>query len=71
MHRWLLDMAERALWTAAQAFLAVFTVTDVSSARAAGVAAVGAILSVLKSAVAARIPNTVSPASTVYGGPYG
>lgn len=69
MERWLADMAERALWTALQAFLATFTVTDVSSARAAAVAAVGAILSVVKSAVASRIPNTVSPASTIYGGP--
>ena len=36
------DALERAIWTAAQAFLAVFTVGDMASAKAAGVAAVGA-----------------------------
>ena len=53
------DIAERAAWTAVQAFLAVFTVTDVSSARAAAVAAIGAALSVAKGFVATRVgPDT-------------
>ena len=33
------DLLERAIWTGAQAFLAVFTVGDMASAKAAGVAA--------------------------------
>ena len=37
------DVLERAIWTAAQAFLAVYTVGDLASAKAAGVAAVGAL----------------------------
>lgn len=62
-YRWLADMAERSLWTGVQAFLAVFTVTDLSTARTAGVAAAAAILAVVKAAVAARIGGTISPAS--------
>ena len=51
----LLDLLERAGWTAAQAFLAVFAVTDVSSAKAGLVAAAGAALAVLKGVVASRV----------------
>jgi hypothetical protein len=61
--RWLADMAERALWTAVQAFLATFSLTDLSTARTAGVAAGAAVLAVLKAAVAARVAGTISPAS--------
>jgi len=49
------DVVERALWTAAQAFLAVFLVTDTSSLKAAVVAAAGAGLSVVKTAVTQRV----------------
>ena len=49
------DALERAIWTAAQAFLAVFTVGDMASAKAASVAAVGAGISVLKSIVATQV----------------
>ena len=49
------DVAERAAWTAAQAFLAVFLVTDVSTVKAALVAAAGAALSVVKGFVAAKV----------------
>lgn len=66
MRRWLLDTAERAAWTAFQAFVATLSLSDLSTARTAGIAAVGAFLSVLKSAVAAKIPGTISPASVVY-----
>ena len=53
------DIAERAGWTALQAFLAVYTVTDVTSTKAALVAAVGAALSVLKGFVATKVnPQT-------------
>jgi hypothetical protein len=53
------DIAERAGWTALQAFLAVYTVTDVTSTKAALVAAVGAALSVLKGFVATKVnPET-------------
>ena len=50
-----LDVLERAAWTAAQAFLAVYVVTDVSSAKAALVAAAGAVLAVLKGFVAGQV----------------
>ncbi len=49
------DVLERAAWTAAQAFLAVFVVTDVSTAKAGLVAAAGAALSVVKGFVASQV----------------
>jgi len=42
------DMIERAAWTFAQAFLAVFVVSDLASAKTAAAAAVAATLSVVK-----------------------
>ena len=57
------DLLERAIWTGAQAFLAVFTVGDMASAKAAGVAAVGAGISVLKSVVATSIGDSSSAAT--------
>jgi len=42
------NMIERAAWTFAQAFLAVFVVSDLASAKTAAVAAVAAALSVVK-----------------------
>lgn len=65
MRRWLLDTGERASWTAVQTFVATFAISDLSTARTAGIAAVGAFLSVLKSSVMARVPGTISPASSV------
>lgn len=52
------QVAERAILTFAQSFLAVFTVTDVSSAKGAAVAGVAAVLSVVKSFVATRIGDS-------------
>lgn len=49
------DIIERAIWTAAQAFLAIFTVADLSSAKAAGVAAMAAAISAVKSIVASKV----------------
>lgn len=50
------DVLSRAAWTAAQAFLAVFTVEGgVVSAKAAAVAAIGALLSVLKTFTAQKV----------------
>lgn len=60
-----LDIAERALWTFAQGFLGVFTLTDTGSARAAVVAGAMAVLSLLKSVAATRANGTISPASMV------
>jgi len=42
------NMIERAAWTFAQAFLAVFVISDLASAKTAVVAAVAATLSVVK-----------------------
>jgi hypothetical protein len=49
------QIAERAISTFVQAFLAVFLVADVSSGKEAAVAGVAAVLSVAKSAVLTRI----------------
>lgn len=65
MKDWAIDTAERMIWTFLQAFLAVITLGNMSTVRTAGIAGAAAALSVLKSAVAARIPNTISPASVV------
>jgi len=42
------NMLERAAWTFTQAFLAVFVISDLASAKTAVVAAVAAALSVVK-----------------------
>jgi hypothetical protein len=60
------DLLERAIWTGAQAFLAVFTVGDMASAKAAGVAAGAAAISVLKSILATQVGDSNS-ASTLKG----
>lgn len=65
---WLRDCAERATATALQTFLALVlagSLTDIATLKAAAVSALAAALSVVKSALAARIPGTVSPASVV------
>jgi activator of 2-hydroxyglutaryl-CoA dehydratase len=49
------DIAERALSTAIQSFLAVFAVSDMSTLQTAGVAAFAAAVSVIQRAVAARL----------------
>lgn len=65
MKDWAIDTAERLIWTFLQAFLAVITLGNMSTVRTAAIAGAAAALSALKSAVAARIPNTISPASVV------
>ena len=55
MKDYIKDLAERVLVTALGAFLAVFSVTDLSSAKAAGIAAVAAVLSLLKGLIAAKV----------------
>ena len=61
------DALERAIWTAAQAFLAVFTVGDLASAKAAGIAAVAAGISVLKSVVATQVGDSSTAATLPRG----
>jgi hypothetical protein len=65
MKLWILDTAERAAMTFAQAFLATFMIGDMTTVRTAGIAAAAAALSVIKSAIAARLYGTISPASVV------
>jgi hypothetical protein len=63
---WLRDTAERSIATFAQTFLALLlagSLADVATIQAAAVAGLASALSVIKSALAARIPGTVSPAS--------
>jgi hypothetical protein len=59
---YLADLAERCVWTALQAFLSVFTVTDLSTAKAAGVAAAAAVLALLKGVAARRVGDRNSAA---------
>jgi hypothetical protein len=56
------DLVERVIVTFAEAFLAVFVVTDVSSAKAAAVAGAAAVLSLVKGIVAKKAAdqNTAS-----------
>jgi hypothetical protein len=58
------DVAERALWTAAQAFVAVYTVGGVDEAKSALTAAVAAGISVVKGFMATQVGNPKS-ASTL------
>lgn len=49
------DWFERTIWTAVEAGLAILVVTDVSSLKAAGVAAAAAGIAAIKSLAKARI----------------
>jgi hypothetical protein len=49
------NMLERAAWTFAQAFLAVFVISDLASAKTAVVAGVAAALSVVKTYAQDRV----------------
>lgn len=48
------DTVERAVYTAAEAFLAVFVVTDLSTTETAASAAVAALISVVKTVIVQR-----------------
>lgn len=65
MSKYVKDLAERVLLTAAQAFLAVFVVTDLSSAKAGGIAAAAAVLSLVKGLVAQAVASPDSASLTV------
>ena len=72
--RWLIDAAERVIVTALQAFAALLIaapIIDMSTLKAAGVAAIAAGLSALKAIVAKGFgdPESASLASSVPGGP--
>jgi hypothetical protein len=58
------DIAERALWTAAQAFVAVYTVGGVDTLKSACTAGVAAGISVIKGFMATQVGNPKS-ASTL------
>ena len=49
------QVAERAALTFVEAFLAMFVVTDLSSAKGAAVAGLAAVISVVKSFVATKV----------------
>ena len=53
------DIVERSVATFLQAFLSVFVVTDLSTAKAAWAAGVAAVLAVVKSAAKARLSRNV------------
>ena len=49
------DWVERALWTAVQAFVAVFVVTDLSTLRSAATAGLAALISSVKTVAKDRL----------------
>ena len=49
------NMLERAAWTFAQAFLAIFVVSDLASGKSAAVAGIAAALSVIKTYAKDRV----------------
>lgn len=57
------DIAERALWTAVQTFIAVYTVGGVDELKSAFTAAIAAGLSVLKGFVATKVGDPKSAAT--------
>lgn len=57
------DIIERAAWTAAQAFLAIYTVGGVDELKSAAAAGVAAGISVIKGFVATRIGDPESAAT--------
>lgn len=59
------DIAERIFFTAAGAFLAVFTVTDLSSAKAGLVAAAAAAVSLIKGLIASQVGTADTASLTV------
>lgn len=71
------DAIERAIATAAQSTLAVLgadvidVIGDVDWKGALSVAAGGALLSILKALAAAKVANTISPASLAHTNPEG
>lgn len=65
MKTWAIDTIERAAFTAAETFLAVWVVTDSSTATSAAIAAVAAAAAVIKAALASRRTGTISPAGAL------
>lgn len=63
MGKYYKDLIERVAWTAIQAFLAVFMVGNVNSAKAGGIAAAAAVLSLLKGVAATRVGDPESAAT--------
>jgi len=57
------DIIERAVWTAVQAFVAVYTVGGVDELKSAATAAVAAGISVIKGFAATKIGDTESAAT--------
>jgi len=49
------DIIERTAWTFAQAFLATFAVSDLSTLKSAAIAGVAAALAVVKGAAKAKV----------------
>lgn len=58
------DVAERAVWTAVQTFLAVYTFGGTDELKSAGIASVAAALSAVKGFLATSVGNSNS-ASTI------
>lgn len=57
------DVIERAVWTAVQAFVAIYTVGGVDALKSAGTAAVAAGISVIKGFLSTQVGNPNSASS--------
>lgn len=57
------DVAERAIWTAAQAFLAIYAVGGIDELKAAAAAGIAAGLSIVKGFVATKVGDKESAAT--------
>lgn len=57
------DIAERAIWTGIQTFLAVYTVGGLTELKAAGTAALAAMISVVKGFFATKVGDPDSASS--------
>jgi hypothetical protein len=57
------DILERAIWTAVQAFIAVYTVGGVDEVKSAATAAIAAAISVVKGLIATKIGDPESAAT--------
>ena len=57
------DVAERAIWTAAQAFIAVYTVGGIDAVKSAVTAGVAAGISVIKGFLSTQVGDPSSASS--------
>ena len=65
MSQYVKDLAERVIATFLGAFIAVFSVSDLSSAKAAALAGVAAVLALVKGLIASKVGTEGTASLTV------